>query len=548
MSASQPTPPSQPLATASAPARPPRLRQAGKGALSLLLWVVVLALAAGGGYYWYTMRGAADAAGGADKGAADNKDGAAKGAGKGGAPGKGGRFARDGAMPVIAATIRNETINVRLTALGTVTPRNNVVVRSRVDGPLLRLHFKEGDIVKAGQLLAEIDPLQLQAALTQSAGQLARDQALLQNAQIDLKRYQDLMATDSIAKQQVDTQASTVRQYEGVVATDRGQLEAARLQLSYARILAPISGQIGLRLVDPGNMVKAGDANGLVTITEMDPINVISAVPEASVAALRARIRDGGEVPVEAWDSGMKNLLARGKLVSTDNQIDVTTGTLKLKAEFVNTSGILFPNQFVNVRILIGQEPNAVVIRQAAIQRGAQGIYTYVIKDDSSVTVRVITLGTVDGERVAVTSGLAPGERVVMDGADKLREGAKVEVIDASVAAAATAPNPDAGRKGGRRGKGGEGGTGAPGGAASGGAAVTAPAGAGGERRAKGGDGAPGAQGGEGAPGTGGAPGAQGPRPEKGSPEWEERRKRRAEREAAAAAGGAPAPAPAPAK
>ena len=443
----------------------------------VLLWAALIAAVAGGGYYFYQSRNSqADSAAGAP--GVPGKDSPAKGAG---GPGKGGgRFGAGGdrPTPVVAATASRESVDVRLTALGTVTPRNSVVVRSRVDGPLLRVLFKEGQLVKAGDLLAEIDPLPLQASLTQAAGQLARDQALLQNAQIDLERYQGLMATDSIPKQQLDTQAATVRQYQGTVATDRGQVEAARLQLSYARVLAPISGQVGLRLVDPGNIVKAGDANGLVTITQMDPITVVAAIPEVSVPSLLKRMREEGDVAVEAWDSGLKTMLSKGKLLSTDNQIDTTTGTLKIKAEFANPTGVLFPNQFVNVRVLIGQEPDAVVIRQAAVQRGAQGTYVYVIKEDSSVTVRVVKPGTVDGERIAIASGLAVGERVVLDGADKLREGAKVEVIERN--AAATAPPAGAGdakgdrkgRRGDRTGKGSP----RPDGAAGSGAATDTPA------------------------------------------------------------------------
>ncbi|HEX4329032.1 MAG TPA: MdtA/MuxA family multidrug efflux RND transporter periplasmic adaptor subunit [Burkholderiales bacterium] len=454
--------------------------------MRLLIIIIGLVVLLGAAYYFYQAHtestASADGAGAKSDGTA--KDGGAKdGGGKGGGK-KGGRAGAGGPTPVSAITVTKETLDIRLTALGTVTPRNNVTVRTRVDGPLLRVLFKEGQIVKTGDLLAEIDPLPLQAALTQMAGNLARDQALLQNAQIDLERYQGLMATDSIPKQQLDTQAATVRQYQGIVATDRGAVEAARLQLSYTRIFAPLTGKVGLRLVDPGNMVHASDSNGLVSITQLDPITVVAAIPEIAVQQLLQRINQGSDVPVEAWDSAMKGMLASGKLLSTDNQIDTATGTLKLKAEFGNASGVLFPNQFVNVRVLVGQDVDATVIHQSAVQRGAQqGTYVYLVNPDSTVSVRQIKLGTVDGDRMAVTAGLNVGDRVVSDGADKLREGAKVEVIEHSAAAtpdAAPAGGDAKGSHKGRRGKGGDGskgGKGSDAGNAGAGSGNTAPAG-----------------------------------------------------------------------
>lgn len=460
-----------------------RIAARGAGMLRLLIIIVGIVVLLGAGYYFYQSRSAPTAGADGAKSADGAKEGGGKGGGKGG---KGGRAGAGGPTPVSAITVTKETLDIRLTALGTVTPRNNVTVRTRVDGPLLRVQFKEGQLVKEGDLLAEIDPLPLQAALTQAAGNLARDQALLQNAQIDLERYQGLMATDSIPKQQLDTQAATVRQYQGIVATDRGAVEAARLQLSYTKIFAPLTGKVGLRLVDPGNMVHASDSNGLVSITQLDPITVVAAIPEIAVQQLLKRINQGSDVPVEAWDSAMKGMLASGKLLSTDNQIDTATGTLKLKAEFGNSSGVLFPNQFVNVRVLVGQDVDATVVRQSAVQRGAQqGTYVYLVNPDSTVSVRQIKLSTVDGDRIGVTSGLNPGDRVVSDGADKLREGAKVEVIDRSAAANPNAPPAaDGDSKGshkGRRGKGGKGGDGsgkgADGGDKGGGSGNTAPAG-----------------------------------------------------------------------
>ena len=409
-------------------------------------WGIALAVVLGGAgaAYYYTM--------GPGK-AVPAVPGAAPGGGQGGPPGgpgagRGGRFG-GGPAPVVPAQVRKATLDVRLTALGTVVPRNTVMVRTRVDGPLLRVLFKEGQVVKKGQLLAEIDPAPLKAALEQAEGQLARDQALLQNAFVDLDRYKMLMATESIPRQQYETQQATVRQIQGTVLTDRALVEAARLQLSYTRIVAPISGQVGLRQIDPGNIVRAGDANGLVTVTQMDPITVVASIPENQVTALLSRMREGKVVPVEAWDSTLKNRLASGKLLSTDNQIDSATGTLKLKAEFANADGMLFPNQFVNVRVQLGQEVDALVIPQAAVLRGAQGTYVYVVNQESVANLRVISLGVVDGERIAVKSGLKEGERVVVDGADRLREGARVELVDRFATPAGKGPG-----EGRRRGEG----------------------------------------------------------------------------------------------
>lgn len=423
-----------------------------RGVIGWLFALVVLAGGAGAGYYYTMGPGKADPA---TKGAASGSpQGGPPGSGPPGAGGgRGGRFG-GGPTPVVPALVRKAAIDVRLTALGTVTPRNSVVVRTRVDGPLLRVMFKEGEIVKKGQVLAEIDPAPLKAALDQAEGQLARDQALLQNAFVDLDRYKGLMSTESIPRQQYETQQATVRQFQGTVLTDRAQVEAARLQLSYTRIVSPLTGQVGLRQIDPGNIVKAGDANGLVTVTQMDPITVVASIPENQVAALRGRMREEGVVPVEAWDSTLKTRLASGKLLSTDNQIDSTTGTLKLKAEFPNPDGVLFPNQFVNVRVLLGQEADALVIPQAAVQRGAQGTYVYVVNAESVVSLRVIALGTADGDRIAVKSGLKEGERVVVDGADRLREGAKVELLDRFATPAGKGPGE--GRRRGE-GKGGDG-------------------------------------------------------------------------------------------
>jgi len=288
--------------------------------------------------------------------------------------------------------------------------------------------FQEGEIVKEGQLLAEIDPRPFQVMLVQAEGQMARDKALLENARLDLERYRTLFQQDSVPKQQLDTQDSLVRQYEGAVRVDQSQIDNARLQLVYARITAPISGRVGLRQVDPGNMVTGTEPNGLVVIAQLQPISVVFSIPQDSVSAVMKRMQTGDKLPVDAWDREQKTKLATGVLASVDNLVDPTTGTVKLKAEFANADNALFPNQFVNVRMKLDTLRDAIVIPSAAIQRGAQGMFVYVVKPDQTVTVRPVKLGPVDGQRMAVSEGLAPGEVVVIDGMDRLREGALVEV------------------------------------------------------------------------------------------------------------------------
>lgn len=367
---------------------------------------VVLLLAIAG--LWWGLRKPADEAGGRGKGGFDPN---AK------------------ALPVVAAPVTQGSIDIYLNALGTVTPRNMVTVRSRVDGQLMRVTFQEGQLVKAGELLAEVDPRPFQVQLTQAQGQFAKDQALLKNAQLDLERYRTLLAQDSISKQQVDTQESLVRQYEGTVAADQGQIDSAKLNLTYSRITAPITGVVGLRQVDPGNVIHATDANGLVVITQMQPITVLFPIPEDNLPQVLARMKSGAALPVEAWDRAQKVKLATGKLLTSDNQIDTTTGTIKLRAEFPNDNNMLFPNQFVNVRMLVDTKTDATLLPSAAIQRGAPGTFVYAVNADQTVSVKPVKLGPVQGETTAVDSGIAPGATVVVDGADKLREGAKVELI-----------------------------------------------------------------------------------------------------------------------
>ncbi|HEY6009572.1 MAG TPA: MdtA/MuxA family multidrug efflux RND transporter periplasmic adaptor subunit [Geobacteraceae bacterium] len=330
-------------------------------------------------------------------------------------------------VPVVATAARKSDVGVYLNGLGTVTPLNTVIVKSRVDGQLMRVLFREGEVVRNGQLLAEIDPRPFQVQLTQAEGQMARDQAQLRNARLDLERFQQLARQDSIARQQVDSQEALVRQLEGALKVDQGLIDSARLQLVYARITAPLGGRIGLRQVDPGNIVHAADANGLVVITQLQPIAVIFPIPEDSLQQVLTRLKSGARMQVEAYDREQKQKLATGTLLTVDNQIDPATGTVKFKAVFPNKANELFPNQFVNARLLVEMKRDAVVVPASAIQRGPQGTFVYVVKD-KSVAVRPVTLGVTQDGGASVSAGLEPGEIVVADGAERLREGSKVEV------------------------------------------------------------------------------------------------------------------------
>jgi multidrug efflux system membrane fusion protein len=332
-------------------------------------------------------------------------------------------------QPVSVAAVRTTDIRVWLNALGTVTPRNLVTVRPKVDGTLLRVNFREGQMVKAGDLLAEIDPRPFQIQLDQAKGQLAHDLALLDNARIDLARYQGLLAKDAIASQQVDTQDALVRQYQGIVESDRAQLDDATLQLEWTRVTAPTSGRIGLRQLDPGNQVHASDANGLASIAQLQPITVLFSAPESNLPAINRRLATRETIPVEAWDREQKALLADGRLLTTDNQIDPSTGTIKVRAEFANRDNTLFPNQFVNIRLLLATLRQVKAVPTAAIQRGDKGSFVYRLDASGTVAMLAVTPGAVDGDWVAVTGEIKAGDKVVTDGVDKLRDGAKAEAI-----------------------------------------------------------------------------------------------------------------------
>lgn len=319
-------------------------------------------------------------------------------------------------------------IGINLNALGTVTSLATVTVRTQISGYLIKIDFKEGQEVKKGDLLAEIDPRPYEAALAQASGNLTRDQALLKGAKVDLTRYQGLAAQNAVPHQTLDTQVALVAQYQGTVEADTAAVKAAQVNLQYCHIVSPIDGRVGLRQVDQGNYVTPGDTNGLVVITQLDPISVLFTVPEDNLQAIAKRLQASASLPTTAFDRSDSHKIADGALQTFDSQIDPTTGTIKLRALFPNPARTLYPNQFVNVRLLVDVHGNVVVMPTAGVQRGVPGTFVYLVNPDSTVSVRKVSLGVTDGERVEVLSGLSPGDRVVIDGADKLRDGAKVAV------------------------------------------------------------------------------------------------------------------------
>jgi len=374
------------------------------------LWLVILVLVGLGVYYYF--RSQANSA----KAASDS------------AQSPGGRSGRgSGAIPVDAARARKGDIGIYDTGLGSVTPVYTVTIKSQISGYLMQVLYQEGQTVRKGDLLAEIDPRPYQVMLEQAQAGLARDQANLENAKVDLTRYQTLAPLKAIPEQQLATQVATVKQDQAIVQTDQALIDNAKLDLIYCHITAPIAGRVGLRLIDPGNYVTANDATGLVVITQVEPISVIFTLPEDQLPAILGKMRAGAQLKVEALDREKKKI-GQGWLATMDNQIDPTTGTVKLRANFDNRDGNLFPNQFVNARLLVEEKQGVTLIPTAAVQRNSQVTYIYLVKPDSSVTVRTITIGTTEGEDSEVTSGLVPGDQVVMTGVDKLQEGSKVRV------------------------------------------------------------------------------------------------------------------------
>jgi multidrug efflux system membrane fusion protein len=396
------------------------------------LWLPVLAMLAAGAWYLWPKGGTTTAA-------------------SSGAQTKGGKKGGSGVVPVVAAKARKGNIGVYIAGLGSVTPIYTVTVKTIVDGQLMSVQYKEGDLVQKGDKLAEIDPRPFQVQLEQYEGQLARDQATLDNARVDLDRYTKLLAEDAIPEQQLATQKATVKQAEGVVKLDQGQIDSAKLNLVYCDIRAPITGRIGLRLVDPGNIVHATDANGLLVITQIQPISVIFTVAEDDLPVVLRKLAAGQHLAAEAWDRANTAKIGTGTLTTVDNQIDPTTGSLRLRANFDNSANLLFPNQFVNVKLLLEEKTGVTLVNRAVIQRTTNSTYVYAVKDDHTVTVRTVTEGVSEGDSTEVTSGAAPGDVLVMTGVDKLQEGTPVTVQIADDQSGGGSAAQAGGRSGGKK-------------------------------------------------------------------------------------------------
>ena len=389
----------------------------------LWLWLLVIAVIAAGLWYLRARGSQANSSASAVSGTAVARGGA------GGAPGS---FV----LPVVVATARKGDLPVFYNGLGTVTALNTVTVRTRIDGELIHVAFQEGQFVKQGDLLAEIDSRPYQVQLEQAQGQLAKDLAARKDAEVNLERYKLLFKEGVIPQQQLDTQAASVGQFDGAIQTDQANIDNAKLNIAYCRITAPISGRVGLRLVDSGNMVHATDASGLLVITQVQPIAVVFSLPQDQLPAVYSRLRNGQELSVEAFDRDNTSKIAVGKLLTIDNQIDPTTGTYKLKSIFSNTDNSLFPNQFVNAHLLVDTKRNVVIIPTGAILRGSQGVYVFAVGADNTVKVRNVTVAETNGNVTAISAGLSAGELVVTDGQDKLQDGSKVDPREATTPSA----------------------------------------------------------------------------------------------------------------
>jgi membrane fusion protein, multidrug efflux system len=347
-------------------------------------------------------------------------------------PENAGRGSAPRALPVVAEAATKGDISVRLTGLGTVTPLSTVTVRSRVDGQLMDVDLREGQIVHKGDVIAHIDPRPFEVQLMQAQGQAAKDEATLRDAKIDLQRYQALIARDAIPQQQLDAQVATVDQLTGALKSDQSQIASAQLNLTYCRITAPITGRVGLRLVDPGNIVHAADQTGLIVITQVEPIAIVFTIPEDNLPMVLQQVRKGRRLDVEAFNRDLNSRLATGSLVTVDNEIDPTTGTVKLKATFANSDGGLFPNQFVNARLLVDTVHDALIVPTAAIQRSSQSTFVYVVGPDRTVAMRPVQVRMTDGNHTAIADGVAPGEEVITEGVDKLQPGMQVSIRSAN--------------------------------------------------------------------------------------------------------------------
>jgi membrane fusion protein, multidrug efflux system len=381
------------------------------------IWLLVLGVLAIGIWYY---RGAHS------KAEAENSTANPNAAAGGGGKGKTGAGGGSPAVPVVVAAAQHGDLPVYFTGLGTVTAFNTVTVHTRVDGQLISVAFKEGQFVHQGEVLAQIDPRPFQVILEQAEGQLAKDQAQRKDAETNLERYKLLYGEGVIPKQQMDTQQSQVGQFDGAIKTDEATIDSAKLQLSFTHVTAPLSGRIGLRLVDAGNMVHATDPGGLLVITQLQPISVIFSLPQDQLPQVVAKLRAGGQLPVDAFDRDDTAKITSGTLSSIDNQIDTTTGTYKLKATFSNDNNVLFPNQFVNVHLLVDTKRNLTIVPTAAIQRGPQGTYVYVVQNSNIVKIQNVTIAQTTNDSVGLSAGVNAGDNVVIDGQDKLQDGSKV--------------------------------------------------------------------------------------------------------------------------